>query len=169
MNNQEKIIKKHKGAIAPFVNIGVTAEEISCKVNAYDWFDLQEAKDENDIIKVMETIFNKFNFKIKPNIKEIVTLAFYHKFLKAIVLLKDGIEHVKSSYTVPNDGVNFENEVVNKYYYLNYWADKKNIPINVNEKDQAKRDLFNFDTIILSILADKLNSYNNYERNKPKK
>ncbi len=42
------------------------------------------------------------------------------------------------------------------------------IPVNYNEKEQENRKLFNLDTIILSILADKLEVLNAFERNKPK-
>lgn len=164
----EKTILKHKDTFSQFLDIGISVNEITAKVNAYDWFDLQEAKNESDIKSVVNNIWSKFNFKIKKEYAEIINQAFYYKFLKSIIQIKEAIEYTNASYNIPNSSSGFENDIVNKYYYLNYWANKKNIPLNINEKDQAKRDLFNLDTIILSILAEKLQSYNEYERNKPK-
>ena len=164
----EKTILKHKDTFSQFLDIGISVNEITAKVNAYDWFDLQEAKNESDIKSVVNNIWSCFNFKIKKEHSEIINQAFYYKFLKSIIQIKEAIEYTNASYNIPNSSGGFENDIVNKYYYLNYWANKKNIPLNINEKDQPKRELFNLDTIILSILAEKLQSYNEYERNKPK-
>lgn len=83
--------------------------------------------------------------------------------------LRDAIEHTNLSYNVEGSTRGFTNPAVDRMYYISYWANKKNIPVNFNEKKQEKRELFNMDTIILSILADKLNNFNEFERLKPKK
>ena len=83
--------------------------------------------------------------------------------------IKESITAVSKSYNIPDLKDGFRNQLIEKFYYIEYWANKKNIPVNFNEKNLEKRSLFNLDTIILSILSDKLKILNEYESSKPKK
>lgn len=167
-SNAEKAILRHDDALAQYVNIGVTVEQIVDKINAFDWLDIQLAKSEEDLTPIVMRFYSSFNFKVASAFQAIVLKAFTHKFTEAVKYLQNGIEDVAASYNIPDNPRGFQNETVNKFYYINYWADKKQIPVNYNEKKQENRALFNLDTIILSILADKLQTLNTYERNKPK-
>lgn len=168
-SNIEKAILRHEDVNAEFLNIGVTAEQIVDKINAFDWLDLSEAKTEDEMAIIFMRLFESFNIECPKAYRLIVLKAFTHKCLKAIEYLKEAITSVDHAYNVEGGSKGFTNKVVDKLYYITYWANKKNIPVNYNEKDQEKRALFNLDTIILSILADKLQVFNDYERNKPKK
>lgn len=165
----EKAILRHENSVAKYLNIGITAEQIVDKINAFDWLDMAEAKNEQEMAAICLKFFKSFKFKYRKEFETIVLKAFAHKFKEAQVYLADAITEVSHSYNVEGSSRGFQNDTVNKFYYINYWADKKNIPVNYNEKSQEKRALFNLDTIILSILADKLHTFNEFERNKPKK
>jgi hypothetical protein len=169
ISKQEKAILRHDDALAEFLNIGVPVEQIVDKINAFDWLDISEAKTEDEMTTIIMRLFGQFNFKYPKAYELIILKAFTHKFLKAVEYLKGGIEEVAQSYNVEGSPRGFQNPTVNKFYYINYWADKKNIPVNYNDKNQENRALFNMDTIIISILADKLNLLNEFERNKVKK
>lgn len=166
---KDQAVLRHEDALAQYLNLGITKEQIVDKVNAFDWLDLQEAKDEKALAAITLRFYDSFNIQTPPAFQSIVLKAFTHKFVEACKYLREAVEHVNSSYNIEGASKGFQNEVVNKFYYINYWADKKSIAVNYNEKRQEKRELFNLDTIILSILADKLNAFNEYERNKPKK
>jgi len=148
---------------------GVTHLHIVDRINAFDWLDLGEAKNEEEMAVIVMRFFKSFNFKYKPAYESIILKAFTHKFMDALDYLREGIIDVNQSYNVEGSSRGFQNDTVNKFYYINYWADKKNIPVNYNERKQERREIFNLDTIILSILADKLQVLNEFERNKPKK
>lgn len=164
----EKAILRHEEVLAKHLDIKITHEHIVDKINAFDWLDIQLAKSEQDLAPIVMRFYDSFNFKVNPPFRLIVLKAFTHKFTEAVKYLQSGIEDVAQSYNIPDNSRGFQNETVNKFYYINYWADKKQIPVNYNEKKQENRELFNLDTIILSILADKLQTLNTYERNKPK-
>jgi hypothetical protein len=165
----ERAILRHQEANAQFLNIGISHEQIVDKINAFDWLDMAEAKTEDEMAVICLKFFKSFNFKYPKDFETIIVKAFAHKFKEAQKYLADAIIEVSHSYNVEGSSRGFQHDTVNKFYYINYWADKKNIPVNYNEKDQEKRALFNLDTIILSILADKLHTFNEFERNKPKK
>lgn len=169
MKAKDKVVLRHEDALAKYLELGITAEDIVNRVNAFDWLDLQLVKNETGMAAIILRFYEGFNFKVPPAFQAIVLKAFSHKFNEALVYLRDAIEEVNASYNVEGTSRGFQNETVNKLYYINYWADKKNIPVNYNEKKQGNRALFNLDTIILSILADKLDRFNEFERNKPKK
>jgi hypothetical protein len=165
-----EVILKHEDVFAKSLDIKITKGNIIDKIDAFDWLDLSEAKSEFDFEKVVLSIFKRFNFKYPKKYDSIIKKAFSYNFIEAVEQIKTSIIAVSKSYNIDGCGVDsFRNEIVDKFYYINYWADKKNIPVNYNEKDYNKRKLFNFDTIILNILADKLKILNDYERNKPKK
>lgn len=164
----EKAILRHDDALAQYLQLGVTVEQIVDRINAFDWLDIQLAKSEQDLAPIVMRFYDSFNFKVNAPFRLIVLKAFTHKFTQAVKYLQNAIEDVAESYNIPENSRGFQNETVNKFYYISYWADKKQIPVNFNEKKQENRALFNLDTIILSILADKLQTLNNYERNKPK-
>jgi hypothetical protein len=168
-NKKEQAILRHDDELSKYLNLGITKEQIVDKVNAFDWLDLQEAKDEKALAAITLRFYESFNIQTPPAFQVIVLKAFTHKFVEAVKYLREAIEHVNQSYNIEGASKGFQNEIVNKFYYISYWADKKSIAVNFNEKSQEKRELFNLDTIILSILADKLNAFNDYERNKPKK
>lgn len=169
LNAKEKAIMRHGDALARYLELGITAEQIVDRVNAFDWLDIQLANSEEQMAAIILRFYEGFNFKTSEAFQPLVLKAFAHKFTEALKYLKSGIEEVNASYNVEGGSRGFQNETVNKFYYINYWADKKSIPVNYNEKRQEKRELFNLDTIILSILADKLHVFNEFERNKPKR
>lgn len=165
----DKAILKHQDTLAKFVNCGVSKEMIIDKLNAFDWLELQQAETEIEMGAIIMRFFEMFKIQTKPAFKSIILKSFTHKFIEAINEIKEAIEFVNGSYNIDGSSRGFQNDTVNKFYYINYWAEKKLIPVNYNEKEQKKRDIFNFDTIILSILADKLNVFNEYERTKAKR
>lgn len=168
-NKKEQAALRHEDTLAPFVDIQITVEQIVDKINAFDWLDIQLAQNETEMAAVAMRFYDSFHFESPEAFRLIILKAFTHKFKEAIVYLRDAIEDVNKSYNVEGSSRGFQNATVDKFYYINYWADKKNIPVNYNEKKQNNRELFNLDTIILSILADKLHVFNEFERNKPKK
>lgn len=168
MDIKEKTILKHGEFFAKSLDIKITSSDISNKINAFDWLELTEAKSQEEYHEIVSKIFLKFKFKFKPQHKSIIETAFANLFIEAVEKIKKGIEYVSKSYNIETSGSAFRNPIVDKYYYIEYWATKRNIPVNYNEKDEIKRNLFNFDTILLSILSDKLAALNSYELNKPK-
>jgi hypothetical protein len=169
LNAKEKAVIRHGDALARYLELGLTAENIVDRVNAFDWLDIQLANSEEAMASIIFRFYESFNIQTPAAFQPIVLRAFAHKFTEALKYLRGAIEEVNATYNVEGGGKGFQNETVNKFYYINYWADKKSIPVNYNEKRQEKRELFNLDTIILSILADKLHVFNEFERNKPKK
>jgi hypothetical protein len=169
MDVKEKIIVKHGEFFAQALDIKIKSSDILNKINAFDWYDLCDSKTAEEYLLIITGVYNRFNFKCSKQHFEIVFAAFVVLFNEAVKDIKNGIEHVSKSYNVESSGSGFRNDIVDKYYYIEYWANKKNIPVNYSEKDQTKRNLFNFDTILLSILSDKLAAFNSYELNKPKK
>lgn len=165
----ERAILRHSEALAQHLDIKITHYDIVDKVNAFDWLDLSQASTPEELAVIVMRFFKSFNFQYPQSYEAIILQAFTHKFHKALEYLRDAIEHTNASYNVEGQSRGFTNPAVDRMYYINYWATKKNIPVNFNEKNQEKRDLFNLDTIILSILADKLNNLNEFERMKPKK
>lgn len=166
----EKTILKHQDFFAKSLDIKISSSDIIDQINAFDWLDLSEAKTELEYEKIVDSIFKRFSFHNKKSHNPIIRKAFEWLFVEAVEKIKESVIAVSKSYNIDGGGSDaFSNSVVNKFYYINYWADKKNIPVNYNEKDFNKRKLFNFDTIILSVLSDKLKVLNDYERNKPKK
>lgn len=165
----EKAILRNAEVLAEHLNIGIDHETIVDRINAFDWLEIQDADTEEAYAKIVMRFYNGFNFKVNADAQSLVLQAFTHKFTKAAKYIRDAILHTNASYNIEGSSKGFTNPTVDKFYYINYWAEKKSIPVNYNEKDQDKRALFNIDTIILSILADKLNAFNTFERNKPKK
>jgi hypothetical protein len=165
----DRAILRHPDFYANHLNIGVTVEDIVDRINAFDWLDLAQADTPEKLSEIILKFFKDFNFVYPKAYEAIILQAFTLKFKKALEYLRDAIEHVSQSYNVEGQSRGFTNPAVDRMYYINYWATKKNIPVNFNEKKQERREIFNLDTIILSILADKLNNLNEFERLKPKK
>lgn len=166
---QERAILRHSSVYAKHLDIGINSNQIVDKINAFDWLDLSLTKTPEELAAIVLRFFKSFNFKYPKEYEGIILQAFTHKFHRALEYLRDAIEHTNASYNVEGQTRGFTNPQIDRMYYINYWATKKNIPVNFNEKNQEKRDLFNLDTIILSILADKLHNLNEFERLKPKK
>ena len=165
----EKTILNNEDFFAKSLDIKITSSDIIDKINAFDWLDLTEAKDVNEYSRIMYEIFDLFNFHYPKKYDHIIRKTFANLFVEAIDLIKESILAVSKSYNIDGNTGGFRNPIVDKFYYIEYWADKKNIPVNYNEKQRVNRNLFNFDTIILSILSDKLKGFNQYEQNKPRK
>lgn len=165
----DKIILKHHSFLSECLNIGIDSNKIIDKINAFDWFDLSEAKTAEQYQIIINSIFSRFNFVYPKKYDTIIKEAFSHLFADAVIKIQQSITAVSKSYNIEGGSSGFRNEVIDKYYYIEYWANKKNIPVNYNEKNLDKRNLFNFDTIILSILSDKIKTFNEWEQNKPKK
>jgi hypothetical protein len=164
----EKAILRHAEVFAQHLQIGIDHEDIVDRINAFDWLDIQDADNEEAFAKIVMRFYDSFNFRVNADAQGLVLQAFTFKFVEAVTFIREAIVHTHASYNVEGSSKGFTNPVVDKFYYINYWATKKSIPVNYNEKRQEHRALFNMDTIILSILADKLNVFNEYERNKPK-
>lgn len=153
-------------SLYPFIEIGVSVSKVIDKINAFDWLDLADASTPEAFAAVVESVFNRFTFKYPAKYDEAIKTAFAYRFTEAVTELRESITEVSKSYNIDGAANAFSNEIVNRFYYINYWADKKNIPVNYNETSLEKRALFNLDTIILSILADKLSAFNQHEQNK---
>lgn len=164
----EKTILKHQDTFSKFLDIKITSNDIIEKINAFDWLDLLESKNEYQFQLIIFTIFEQFNFKYKPKYDVIIKKEFSELFVEAVGNIKESITAVSHSYNIAEVKEGFRNAVVDKFHYIEYWASKKNIPVNYNEKDQSKRELFNLDTILVTILSDKLKNFNNYELNNKK-
>lgn len=165
----EKAILRHPEQLAKHLKIGIEATDIVDCINAFDWLDLQNANSAEEFDVIVMRIYSLFNVKVSADAAGIVYLSFATKFEDAVKFIKRGIENVHASYNIEGGSRGFTNPTVDQFYYISYWADKKGIPVNFNEKRQEHRALFNMDTIVLSILADKLEQFNKYEREKPKK
>lgn len=167
--NAEAVILKNAEALAPAIDIKILADDIIEKITAFDWLDLGAAKNEADFAAIIANIFKRFNFAYPARFDPAIRAAFLPRFLQAVEVIKRTIEAVDKSYNVPEASKGFQNAEINRFYYIDYWANKKVIPVNHNEKNEEKRALFNLDTILLCILADKLAVLNEYERTKTKK
>jgi hypothetical protein len=159
-----KDILENEDFLSKSLNIGVTVDAIMSEFNVFDWMELSAQP---------EAIYNDFKERVcfkNPigKFKSIREKAFLHKFDKSVLNISALIEEVHSSYNIPS-GKGVSNQNINQYYYLKYWADKKNIPVNYNDQDFNNRKLFNFYTILFDIFADKLSNFNEYNRQKAKK
>ena len=127
--------------------------------NAFDWLDRRQKAPE----AILQDFKKRLRFKNPRNkFYSIREKAFAYRFKKALENLNALNEEVNSSYNIPSKG-GTNNEVLDRYYYIKYWADKKQIAVNYNEIDYKKRQLFNFYTILIDIFANKLDNYNAYE------
>lgn len=151
----EKEILENEDFICKALNIGVSVDEIMAEFTAFDWMNLNE--------NTIEDFKKRLNFQ--SNNESIREKAFIHKFERAIKNLSSLVEEVHSSYNIPSKK-GISNPHINSYYYLKYWADKKNIAVNYNEKDFNKQKEFNFYTILFDIFANKLDNFNAYNRQK---
>jgi len=159
---KENIILSNEDFYCKSLNIGITVDDIMAEVNAFDWMELKE--------KPIEETFNSFKARLKfTNPKNgyysIREKAFAFKFERAIVNLSAFVDEVNSSYNFGTKG-GISNPVIDRYYYLRYWADKKLIAVDYNETDYNKRKQFNFYTILFDIFAGKLDNFNAYQKNK---
>jgi hypothetical protein len=158
MANNEDIILTNEDFYCKNLVIGITVDDIMAEVNAFDWLELKQ--------KPIEIVFSDFkkrlNFK-NPNGKyfSIREKAFAYKFERAIINISAFIEEVHSSYNIPSKG-GVSNDLMQQYYYIKYWADKKLIAVDYNEQNYSKRKLFNFYTILFDIFATKLENFNSH-------
>lgn len=164
MDNNENIILNNEDLYCKNIVIGITIDDIMAEVNAFDWMELKQ--------KPIETIFQDFKKRLKfdnPKNKyfSIREKAFAYKFERAIVNLSTLVNEVNSSYNIPSKG-GISNELLQQYYYVKYWADKKQIAVDYNEDDYNKRKLFNFYTILFDIFAVKLDNFNTFNSQKLK-
>lgn len=158
MKDNENIILSNEDFYCKNLVIGITTDDIMAEVNAFDWMELRH--------KAIEEVFEDFKKRLKfdnPKNKyhSIREKAFAHKFERAIINLSTLVEEVNGSYNIPSKG-GITNEFMQKYYYIKYWADKKCIAVDYNEKDYDKRKLFNFYTILFDIFAIKLDNFNTH-------
>ena len=164
VKNNESIILTNEDFYCKNLVIGITTDDIMAEVNAFDWMELKQ--------KPIEEVFQDFKKRLKfdnPKGKyfSIREKAFAYKFERAITNLSAIVEEVNSSYNTPNKG-GISNEHLQKYYYVKYWADKKQIAVDYNEQDYNKRKLFNFYTILFDIFAVKLDNFNTFNNQKTK-
>jgi hypothetical protein len=152
----DSIILNNEDLYCKTLNIGISVDDIMAEFNAFDWLELR-IKNTNEIFADFK---NRLNFENKKDkyysIKE---KAFAYKFERAIVNLSAIVEEVNSSYNIASKG-GISNEHLQKYYYIKYWADKKNIPVDYNDQNYSNRKLFNFYTILFDIFAIKLDNFN---------
>ena len=159
---KEDIILSNEDLYCKSLNIGITVDDIMAEVNAFDWMELKE--------RPIEDTFNDFKARMKfvnpkNEYHSIREKAFAYKFERAIVNLSAFVDEVNSSYNFGAKG-GISNPVIDRYYYLKYWADKKLIAVDYNETDYNKRKQFNFYTILFDIFAGKLDNFNAYQKNK---
>ena len=164
MDNNENIILDNEDFYCKNLVIGITIDDIMAEVNAFDWIELKQ--------KPIETVFEDFkkrlDFKNPKSIYfSIREKAFAYKFERAIVNLSTLVNEVNSSYNIPSKG-GISNDLLQQYYYVKYWADKKQIAVDYNEVDYNKRKLFNFYTILFDIFAVKLENFNIFNSQKLK-
>ena len=164
VKNNENIILSNEDFYCKNLVIGITTDDIMAEVNAFDWMELKQ--------KPIEMVFGDFKERLKfenPKGKyfSIREKAFAHKFERAITNLSAIVEEVNSSYNIPNKG-GIANELLQAYYYIKYWADKKQIAVDYNEQEYDKRKLFNFYTILFDIFAVKLDNFNTFNNQKSK-
>jgi len=165
----EKTILKHEDFFAASLNIKITSNDIVDKINAFDWLDLGDSNNVDQFQAITLRIFNLFNFQYAKKHERIIIKAFMLLFQEAVKSIKQAIEETSQSYNIEGGSKGFQNEAINRMYYIEYWSTKKHLPVNYNEKKQEIRELYNLDTILLSILADKLRVFNDFERSKIKK
>lgn len=162
MKPTDKIILANENFYAKTLNIGVTVDDIMAEVNAFDWMELRQ----KPIAEVYADFKDRLGFKNgQTEHLSIREKAFAHKFERAITNLSALVEEVNSSYKIPSKG-GISNPEVDRYYYLKYWADKKCIAVDYNEREHNKRKLFNFYTILFDIFATKLDNFNAYNKQK---
>jgi len=156
MQSTEHIILSNEDLYCKTLNIGVSVDDIMAEVNAFDWMELRS----KNIELIFEDFKQRLNFKNPKGKRHSITeKAFAYKFERAIVNISALVEEVNSSYNIPG-GNGIKNEHTEKYYYLKYWADKKQIAVDYNEKNYNNCKLFNFYTILFDIFAKKLENFN---------
>lgn len=160
--SNENLILQNEDFYCKSLNIGISIDDIMAEVNAYDWMELKQ--------KPIEEVFTDFKQRLNFDNPEgayfsIREKAFAHKFERAIVNLSALVDEVNTSYNYAKGG-GVNNPELDRYYYLRYWADKKQIAIDYNETDYNKRKLFNFYTILFDIFATKLENFNAFQRQK---
>lgn len=161
-NPTEKIILDNEDFYSKTLDIGVSVDDIMAEVNVFDWIELKQ----KPIHEVYADFKSRMGFQnIKSEYYSIREKAFAHKFERAIVNLSAFVEEVNGSYNLPGKA-GISNPEADRYYYLKYWADKKCIAVDYNEKYYNKRKLFNFYTILFDIFASKLDNFNAYNKQK---
>ena len=158
MKPTDKIILANEDFYSKTLDIGVSVDDIMAEFNAYDWLDIRSKDPNLALIDFKKRLGFKNPLGTYYSIRE---KAFAHKFERAIKNLSTLVEEVNSSYNIPAKG-GIANEFIDQYYYLKYWADKKQLPLDYNEQDYKKRKLFNFYTILFDIFANKLDNFNAY-------
>lgn len=158
-NKHENLVLSNEDFFCKTLNIGITVDDMMAEVNAFDWMELRDLSE----VEIFEDFKKRLNFK-NP-IGEFYSIrekAFAHKFAKAIKELSAIVEEVNKSYNIPKKGNKAENKYIMRYYYIRYWAEKKQIAVDYNERDYNKRKLFNFYTILFNIFAEKLDNFNSH-------
>jgi len=160
----ENLILANEDLYCKSLNIGITVDDIMAEVNAFDWMDMKLKPTE----AVLRDFQKRLSFENKLNkFYSIREKAFAYKLERALVNLSKLVEEVNSSYNYGGKG-GINNPVLDQYYYLRYWADKKSIAVDYNEQDYNKRKLFNFYTILFDIFANKLDNLNAFNNSKTK-
>lgn len=160
----DKIILANEDFYAKTLNIGVSVDDIMAEVNAFDWMELRQ----KPIAETYADFKARLRFEnTRSEYYSIREKAFAHKFERAIINLSRLVEEVNSSYKIPGKG-GVSNSEIDRYYYLKYWGDKKQIAVDYNEIDYNKRKLFNFYTILFDIFASKLDNFNAFYKAKEK-
>jgi hypothetical protein len=162
--SNESLILQNEDLYCKSLNIGISVDDIMAEVNAFDWMELKHKPTQ----EVFADFKRRLNFQNpKGKLYSIREKAFAYKFERAIVNLSALVEEVNSSYNFGSKG-GINNPHLDQYYYLRYWADKKMIAIDYNEKSIDKRKLFNFYTILFDIFAHKLENFNAFNNSKAK-
>jgi len=161
-SRKENIILSNEDLYCKSLNIGISIDDIMAEVNAFDWMELKE----KPIAEIFEDFRQRLKFiNPKNEYHSIREKAFAYKFERAIINLSAFVDEVHSSYNFGGKS-GISNPVIDRYYYLRYWADKKLIAVDYNELDYNKRKQFNFYTILFDIFAGKLDNFNTYQKNK---
>ena len=155
-NKEESIILSNEDFYCKSLSIGVKVDDIMAEFNAFDWMELR--------MKSTEVIFTDFKKRISfinppGKYHSIREKAFAYLFERAVINLSALVNEVNGSYNIPSKG-GVNNDELSRYYYLKYWADKKQIAVNYNETNYDNKKLFNFYTILIDIFANKLDNFN---------
>src|SRR3990172_1605994 len=126
MKPTDKIILANEDFYSKTLDIGISVDDIMAEVNAYDWLEMRTKSPELVLLDFKERI--KFT-NPTGSFYSIREKAFAHKFGKALMNLSTLVEEVNSSYNIPSKG-GLNNDHINQYYYLKYWADKKVIALD---------------------------------------
>jgi hypothetical protein len=166
LNLSKKEIIKNPIFFAENMDIKISVEDIKKKITAYDWLEICDCKNDYDFKNVVNQHFSKITFKSSRWIRPFIKIRYAKLFFLAVRELHELISAVSKAYNTDVAIQNNKNDVLNKLYYLSYWAKEKNLPLNIHETNDLEKNKYNLESILISILKDKKDIYDEYSRQK---